>query len=96
MTSPVVLTKRQQANASRMRAQLNTALDHLYQCYQGLNILILADDLDELRSTQQLMQTQRLCWKLYDLWIEGAMLLTGMQQNAIPMQLSTELEKEGR
>jgi ABC-type transporter MlaC component len=42
------------------------------------------------------MQTQRLGWQVYDVWIRGAMLLTGMQQNGIPVQIATELEKEGR
>jgi hypothetical protein len=79
-----------------MCAQLNTALDHLYQCYRTLNALVLRDDLAEVRSTGQLMQTQRLGWQVYDVWIRGAMLLTGMQQNGIPVQIATELEKEGR
>jgi hypothetical protein len=96
MTSSPVRTKRQQGTARLMREQLNTSLEHLYQAYSTLHILVLRDDLGEVRSTRQLMETQQLCWKVYDVWIAGAMLLTGMQQADLPAQLSNEPEKEGR
>jgi len=96
MSEPKTLTKRQQAKAERLRAELNTAMEHLYQSYRGLNGLVLADDLGDVYSMGQYVQTERLCMKLFDLWLEGATLITQMQHSLATVQGITKLEKEGR
>ena len=96
MTTTRALAKEQRIRAERLRAELNTALEHVYRAYQGLNSIVLADTLDGLHPVGTVIATARMRGRLFDLWLDGATLMTDVQHSLASEQGVSQPEKEGR
>jgi hypothetical protein len=81
MSTAKTLVQEQNTKALRLKDELNSALDHLHRAYQNLNSLALCDDFGELYHSGKIIEVVRLRGRVFDLWIDGATLLTGMQQS---------------
>jgi hypothetical protein len=96
MTTNWVLNKGHRFHVARMKAELNTALQHVYEASQGLNRIVLADVSDHGQHTPTLVAIARMRGQLFDIWLDGALLVTGLQQSEEIEREVIQLQKERR
>lgn len=89
-------TAEQRTQQRRQRAVLNTALEHLYQSYRTLATLAISDDICVGRPERTRLETIRLRNRVYDLWLDGALLMSDLQATMTPEIVETMTTEERR